>query len=635
MKLPLRIFKLWLIYSIVFAILAHVGINRFLLSESHIQRLIEDRKELIEPFLDRLPFDSKFSSAESVNQILSEFGWVRSVLVLESSQPKQYREQSSTNESSNQGRKTLSITHQLPALQSDIQVVVAFYHEEDVLSVMLWLLAVLALAQPLFYLLIKKVFKPWEMEISHQNASARAICYALGKEPGGHPPVSIAFDAILEKLQELKEQHAERAEKRREHSFIDSMTGLGNRTFFDARLDILLHELDSFTHGAVILINFSALEELVDEDRHQEFESFMQNIASVLKQLAADDEVNQVLARRADFDFAILLHQVTPKQASGRAGKLLKQFRQISIPRGVDETNYVHMGIACYQGVKTAYDLLAEADMALRTAQLQGPNNYYMYTEGELDNSKIRGSVRWRSFLERVINQRVAFFHFQPIMCARESRVIHYEALVRIEDDGEMIRAATFIPMVAKCGFSVKFDRMALEILLSQFVHDNTLQNYKLSINISSESFLDHSFMEWICSRIEQHPELANRLIVELSEYAIHKNLNEMNKSISLLSERGCSICVDHVGQHLGSSEYIQFLPIQYLKLHNSIVRNINHVPENQQFVDGIVDIVQDQEIQILAEGVETQQEWDWLRAAGIVAGQGYLFCEPKSIEKF
>ncbi len=626
MQLALKIFKLWLVFSIAIIVLALIGVNRFYISSDQQQTDLATVYHAIEQQLPQLSWNNKLQQTQSLKSLLKNTDLQALVLhqdgnVIEFAQSAELTELPLVV-------KEFKITN---AGEQNITLVAMVNKHEHVSNIIIWFVIIFVMSQPLFYWLIRKLLKPWEAEVAQQNATARAICHALDREPGGQPPVTVAFNGILDKLQELSDTRVEQADRRRGHSFIDKLTGLGNRAFFDARLEVFLHETDAVTHGGVIIVHFGALQWLLDEGRENEFENLMVEAANILRVLF-QDPVNEVIARRSEFDFAILLHQVTPKQAAGRAGKLLKNLRKLNLPSDLDNTNYVHMGIACYQQDKNAYDVLAEADMALRTAQLEGPNGYYMYEQGELDMSRIRGSVRWRAFLESLIENRDVIFHFQPIVEARSSQTTHFEALVRINDGGEIIRAATFMPMVAKCGFTMRLDRMILDLLFQRFIYNEGLPEQKLCFNVSVESLLNEQFMSWLAQRLGSQPNFAQHVMFELPEYAVTQNIEGCQQAIQQLKDLGCAICIDHVGQHLGSSDYLQRLKVDSIKLHNSVVRNIHGVAENQQFVEGLIDFAESLHVRVCAEGVENQKEWEWLLDAGIDAGQGYYFAEPKEV---
>lgn len=270
--------------------------------------------------------------------------------------------------------------------------------------------------------------------------------------------------------------------------------------------------------------------------------------------------------------------------------------------------------------------------MALRAAQLQGASGWFMYDKGAVDQEFAKGSVRWRSFLENALVNRNFVTFAQPV-CEGDGSHHHHEIFTRVRDPmGSLVRATLFIPMAVKCGLMPQIERQVVERTLFELMSDTGTAKRHYSINLSVDSLTSRAFVRWLQTTLLEYRHLASRLVFEVTEDMVMKHRSQLEPKLNMLRKMGSRICVDHVGQQVVSTQYIRELGFNFIKLHRSVVRQIDLRPENQLFVRSLIGSLYRTDVQVFAEGVGSFEEWQTLQILGVSAGQGTYFGDPQQI---
>lgn len=414
----------------------------------------------------------------------------------------------------------------------------------------------------------------------------------------------------------------------REHTFSDENTGLANRRFFDKRLELSVQSRDEAVQGAVLLLQLRHMEDCDAEAARE----LMQQVSAMLDS-CLDSFKGAMIARRGEADFGLLIPEVTPQQSQKLAKKILSTLHNLSLPLELDAEDFAHIGIAFYYPGAEPYQILAEADMALRTSQMQGPNSCYMFDEGSLEKNSVKGSVRWRVLLENVIERRQMEFYFQKVVAFPDKRLLYQETLARLRDErGELVNAAIFVPMAHRCGLLGKLDRLIIDSLL-KFLQNEGHELADCALNVSADSLGETGFDQWLVQKLAEQPRLASRIIIECAEYGVNANLERLIPVFDTLRSLGCRLAIDHVGQAITSTEYLSQLNPDILKLHSSVIRDIDQDREHRVFIQSLVSLCDEMGTILLAEGVESEGEWLALSELGLHGGQGYFIARPQKLK--
>lgn len=439
-------------------------------------------------------------------------------------------------------------------------------------------------------------------------------------------PVSNAIKSIIEQLNDAKYQYGRADQRIREQALLDTETGVGNREFFTNRLEAVLNEEEA--RGAVLIVNFQVLEVVQSLYGYNQALAILESSISLL---AAKMSYlpNYFMARRDGFEIAILVPGLYVKETEKLANKLLNTIDSIDFPVGINHDESCHIGIGYFTQDSVSYQIMAEADMALRSAQLQGPNQWFMYDTGEVAAESAKGSLKWRTFLTRAIENNAFVLFFQPVISSENNDILHHEVLSKVRDGhGKLISARVFLPMAQKCGLSRQVDTLVFDQTCRLLKYEKSLQD-SCSLNLSIESLLSDEFISHVFFVLGQSPDIARKLIIEISEYHLFTNITKLSPILQFLNELGVRILADKVGQYVVSADYLRICPISIVKLHRSIVQHIQERLENQVFIQSIKTSCLERDVAIFALGVESKEEWSTLIKLGITGGQGHFFTEP------
>ena len=410
----------------------------------------------------------------------------------------------------------------------------------------------------------------------------------------------------------------------RSQTFLDNSTGLGNRLYFEHRLDSVLQQ-DDKVYGAVLIIHYGAVQAVRDEEGKDSAVVLLQEFAEILKEYV-DDTAQSVVSRINTEEFAILLPYVDGNEVERIALNVLRMSQKVRFPSYVDTNMICHIGADMYDRENTSFQIMAEADMALRAAQLHGPSGWFMYDSGELPPSEIKGSVRWRTTIQNALENNKFALYFQPVI-DNVMRVHHHEVLARMEDGrGEMISAKVFFPMAKKCGLIPEIDKQVLTAIA------DTLEKNPftpISVNIHIDSWLNRDFCNWLIRFLKQHSQYASFLIFEISEFELAKHSRKLRSILSAVRRYNVQLMVDQVGLYVIETSYLQQNSVEYLKLHRSIVHNLHEKPENQMFIRSLQSVVAEKELLVFAMGVESEQELGALNRLGVTGVQGHYIKRP------
>lgn len=482
----------------------------------------------------------------------------------------------------------------------------------------------LYLARYFFQQILKK-------ELSHITelekwADLSKICGDIQVIPNSKDNLSQTIKVLNKQLQLAKNSDSHVDQVLRSNALLDKDTGVGNREFFNNRLEALLREEDC--QGAVYFIQFKDFDLVHSLYGEQQAVTLLNSLIQTLK-YRLKSLPNYFLARRDELELAVIVPDIFFNDAEKLAEKLLKGLCSVVLPIGINKEEFIHIGVSYFSQAENSYQVKSEADMALRSAQLQGPSQWFMYDPGEVEHASAKGSLKWRTFLSHVIEKNAFVIFFQPVISSIDERILHHEILSKVRDsDGSLISARVFLPMAKKCGLIQQIDLLVVKQVCRLLTYDNN-QNDHCSLNLSIESLLSDEFLKQFLNVLKEYPTIHEKLIIEISEYHLVNHLEQLQPSLTVLHQLGIKLLADKVGQYVVSAQYLTICPIQSIKLHRSIVLNIHKKTENQIFIQSLKAISDVQNVEVYALGVENIDEWQTLKRLGVNGGQGHFFTEP------
>ena len=461
--------------------------------------------------------------------------------------------------------------------------------------------------------------------------AGRVTDYEVGDEKEWPATASLALDQMIAELKDARQERSRFDTFIRTHTFLDQLTGAANRVLFDSRLQSVVQ--DQETHGAVILIRIADWDELLADQGKETADELVHDVGMILSNLI-QRYPDTVLSRYFDAEFAIMLPQQSVKEVRLFTNQMLNALERLLPPAPLEPDNWCHIGMTSFVSGERRGRIMDEADMALRSAQLQGANNWFAFKKDQ-QTEDARGSVRWRTLLDAVLNAHAIQLHQQPVISAHDGRILQRELLARIKDEnGVQIKASRFLPAVEQVGFTIRMDKQVVSQALATLKRMPSTEVFSVNLNVTS--LLERNFVRWLRDELLQTPRtVLNRLSFEVPEGALVKHLDTMRPIARMIVGLGCKLVVDQAGRTIVSTHYIKDINVDYIKLHRSLVREINLRQENQLFVRSMLGACGDSRAEVIAVGVENEKEWNVLKSLGVHAGQGRYFSPEMSLEKY
>lgn len=434
------------------------------------------------------------------------------------------------------------------------------------------------------------------------------------------PVVSAALTYLQDGLEDSKKERSRFDTFIRRNVFIDKQLGIGNRIFFDNRVEAALSDAE-YSAGAMLLLSIDGLELLKKEHGEGTAQSLLLQ-ASELTASFTQRFSGAVQARYARDTLALLLPNISKQETLTAAEQLWRQLLRLDWPAPLDPERQLFIGAVCYQPGEWLAQIEEEAEMALRGARLQREGGFFLYDKVLRVEANGKGSVRWRTLLERQFARGQLTYQIQSAWSCQPAEPVLHELLARLPDGrGKLLPAASFVTMVEKVGMQRELDRLMLGNALALLP---TERSVPLALNLHPQSLLDNAFRhQLLMALLRIGKRRASRLVIELNEALVSRYQEGLRAPLRELRLLGCQLAVDHAGQDVVSTHYIKEFELSYLKIHPSLVRDIASRPLNQMAVRSLVGGCLGQ-TQVIAVGIQNEQEWQVLQSLGVSGGQGF-----------
>jgi len=439
--------------------------------------------------------------------------------------------------------------------------------------------------------------------------------------------VVLAMNKMSAKVANLIGTLSERAEQLRQQAHYDALTGLINRRGFDARLDNVIRDKESAGFGALAVVRMKNLAAYNQRFGHQAGSALLVEIGKLLSRLAQPLH-DATAARITGTDFAIIL-PLAHADAAAEFGALLHAgLNKLSATLKVDDI--AHAGIACFGGDCQMGEVLSDSDAALSQAQHQGTNACSISEHG----SEAMGNEAWKALITHAMAENHIHLLAQDVLNPERQR-LYREVLIRVHDAaGEHVSPASFVSMAERLDMHVALDRYVIEQVTSFLELDASEHSRvgKVGINIAARSLGDAGFMSWLGTHFSDHKEAASLMCFEITEYGLLQYLDAGKCFIDLVHIYGGAVVMEHFGTRLSSFQTLRQLKLDYIKIDGSYIRNISEHSDNRFFLQTVTDIAHGLDVQVIAEHVETEKDFQSLKNLGINAMQGFCFGRPEPL---
>jgi diguanylate cyclase (GGDEF)-like protein len=444
--------------------------------------------------------------------------------------------------------------------------------------------------------------------------------------------VVMAMNRLSEKVHSFFTDQAALTERLREQAYLDPVTGLGNRRYFNRQLQALLESREEPVDGAFLLIELRGLAQANEKHGYPGGDQLLSRTARLVQSHVKNTDTC-FTARIAGAGFGVVLTGFGIDEAELLAESLCHDLQQLHAEGLVESDNICNIGIAMWKHGDTPTGLLSEADIALRAAQSAGHNSWQRHEPPANEQAQIHGTRHWHDYLRSIIDTGNISLVAQPVYSLDDGSesLMHKEVLLRIPDtDGKDITAGVFMPMAERAGLASEMDKLAITALLQHMDANSDGTDY--AINLSSTSLNDPDFIEWLCKILGESPARTKHLLIEFPEYGVLRNTRSAQQTIARLSGIGCRCGIDHFGRGFYSFGYLRNLKISYLKVDGSYTRHIEQEDDNQFFIQALADTAHSIDIKVIAQSIETAKERDMVKQLKLDGVQGYLTGKPEAL---
>jgi len=423
---------------------------------------------------------------------------------------------------------------------------------------------------------------------------------------------------------------------------LDTLTGLPTRKEFHSSVIAAVHSCRiNRQHASVIMLDLDMFtrinstlgyaigDELLKLVSHRIVDA-LRNTDSVSR--LSDAAAVTSIYRLGGDEFGILLSGLDCTEFTGR---IISRVIDSITPQIDIQGHEIHLscsaGISLYPGDGTSADtLLMNASTALYYAKLQGQNHYQFYDE-DLNRDSLK-NLKFENDLRHALERNELDLCYQPTIDLVSGKVNSVEALLRWRHpEIGMIPPDKFIPIAEETGLITSLGYWVLETACRQVRQwqDAGYKHLSVAVNLSAAQFRQHDLLEQIHNALDATGICAHHLELEITESTIMNDIDTAASTMRALHRSGVSISIDDFGTGYSSLSHLKQFPINTVKIDRSFIRDITTDSDDAAIVSAIIAMAHNMELKVIAEGVETQEQLDFLRSQECEEAQGFLFSPP------
>ena len=393
-------------------------------------------------------------------------------------------------------------------------------------------------------------------------------------------------------------------------------------------------------HGALLFIDLDNFKSLNDTLGHHFGDLLLQQVA---QRLVACVRKTDTVARLGGDEFVVMIEDLSERDIEAAAQTEIignKMLAELDKPYRLSTHVYhctASIGITLFGGKQPSIDeLMKQADIAMYQAKKAGRNALrFFYPEMQ---EAISSRVSLGNELRRALENRQFQLHYQ-IQVNSSYHPIGAEALIRwLHPEQGLVSPALFIPLAEETGLIVPIGQWVIETACAQisaWQKDPLTRDLVLAVNVSAKQFLQAGFAAHVLAAVHQHAIDPTLLKLELTEGMLLDNIQDTIATMNILAELGIQFSLDDFGTGYSSLQYLKRLPLDQIKIDQSFVRDITTDASDKAIVITIIAIAHSLGLEVIAEGVETEEQRQFLIYNDCIHYQGYLFGKPVPIEQF
>ncbi|MCH8501680.1 MAG: EAL domain-containing protein [Aliidiomarina sp.] len=413
----------------------------------------------------------------------------------------------------------------------------------------------------------------------------------------------------------------------------DSLTGLVNRTVIEDQLQhwCQASEQSGETIG-VLFIDLDGFKPVNDSMGLAIGDRLLQETATRIQRA-----VNQhcVVGRFGGDEFIVLVPKLSVETPlTDVVAELLSTIAQ---PYHIEQYRlYITASIGVTTSIQSPLDakqMIQHADMAMYQAKRLGRNHYHMYSS-EI-SQHFYESVTLRNQLQHVLEKGALKLYYQPIIRSQDAKVVGVEALLRWQrDDGSFVPPSAFIPLAEDTGQIIPISSWVLHQACVDGLKMQEFGDIEMAINLSARQFSRSNFIESLTHTLNLTGFSARLLHLELTESVLMDDTRRAIEQLSKLRARHFRVSLDDFGTGFSSLAYLKTLPVDCLKIDRSFIKDVTEDENDAAITRSIIDMAKQLKLSIIAEGVETKAQAQFIREAGVEFMQGFYLARPMPLDQ-
>ncbi|AFJ54974.1 putative bifunctional diguanylate cyclase/phosphodiesterase [Pseudomonas paracarnis] len=415
----------------------------------------------------------------------------------------------------------------------------------------------------------------------------------------------------------------------------DMLTGLPNRTLLADRIQQGIQAVNE--RGgcfALMFIDLDGFKPVNDAFGHHLGDQLLREVGLRLRE---DLRSQDTLARIGGDEFVLLVQLTQPDDAMGLAERQVGLINRTFMVAEHELQISASVGIAMFPGNgNSPQELLMNADAAMYHAKGMGKNGYSFFDVSM--NTNARKQLQLLQDLRNALEQGQFRLHYQPKFDAVSGLAVGAEALLRWEHPQQgLLMPATFIALAEKTGLIIPIGEWVLDEACRQMSlwYTQGYEHWRIAVNLSALQFCHAGLVNSVAAALERHQLPANSLTLEITETTAMSDADASMKVLQQLSDMGVDLSIDDFGTGYSSLMYLKRLPANELKIDRGFVRDLEHDSDDAAIVSAIVALGQALDLRIVAEGVETDAQQNFLTRLGCDSLQGYLLGHPLPADSF
>ncbi|MCB5162159.1 EAL domain-containing protein [Marinomonas algarum] len=434
--------------------------------------------------------------------------------------------------------------------------------------------------------------------------------------------VVLSMNRMADKLEKEFASEVATAQWLQAKAFKDSVSGLGNRNFFESQMKSHFSESERGTDG-LIMVSLLDLGKLNNERGYESADMFIQSVADILSEKSSAVTSSGILARLSGADFILLIPNFDHYRLTLFVDDLMKQLVTLNDAGISYSTAVANIGAVTIDGSVERSGAMSQADTALREAKHEGANAHRVMELTTVNNSLL-SRKDWKNILDKAIKARSFILKKQKVVSIEsESLVLHEEIFMGLEYQGKEYHAGFFIGLAEQMGLASQIDQVIITRVID--ILKTNGQRAPLTVNMSVSSYTQPAFLEWLNKTLKALPAtVSQRLIFEITEQGVLAEEDSAKQLSQLLKKQRVKFGIDNVGKQFSAFQYLQVLMPDYVKVDSSYTRMAAGKESESFFMHTLCKMFSSLNIDVIATGVESEKQLTALKRFDVSGTQGF-----------